>query len=132
MLTLAEKQQTAVGLARIDRDRCLPWAYYTPCIVCEEMCPIPDKAIGLEEAEVVNGQGDVITVQRPSVIKEMCIGCGLCVPTCPTKSIDLVHKKDTAAPPVNSAAMYLKMYRDRRGLIGAAAVAVKYVLGKKI
>ncbi|HSJ57537.1 MAG TPA: 4Fe-4S binding protein, partial [Anaerolineae bacterium] len=44
-LTLAEKQAMPIGLARIDRDRCLPWAYNTPCIVCEEACPIADKAI---------------------------------------------------------------------------------------
>ena len=83
LLTLDEKHQTPIGLARIDRDRCLPWAYNTPCIVCEEMCPIPDKAIRLEEAEVINGQGEPVTVQRPSVIKELCIGCGICEYKCP-------------------------------------------------
>ena len=44
-LDLKEKQVQVLGTARIDRDRCLPWAYDTPCIVCEEVCPIPDKAI---------------------------------------------------------------------------------------
>ncbi len=82
-LTLAEKQRTPIGLARVDRDRCLPWAYATPCIVCEEMCPIPDKAIRLEEVIAVDGQGQPVTLQRPSVIKERCIGCGICEYQCP-------------------------------------------------
>ena len=82
-LALEEKQHTPIGLARIDRDRCLPWAYNIPCIVCEEMCPVADKAIWLEEVEVVNTQGEQIVLQRPRVIKELCIGCGICEYHCP-------------------------------------------------
>jgi polyferredoxin len=82
-LTLEAKQQTVAGLARIDRDRCLPWAYNTPCIVCEEACPLPDKAIRLEEAETVNAQGERMTLQRPVMIRERCIGCGICEYQCP-------------------------------------------------
>jgi len=47
MLTLAEKRRRVLGVAVIDRDRCLPWAAGTPCIVCQEMCPVPEKAIEL-------------------------------------------------------------------------------------
>ena len=82
-LPLQEKYATPIGLARIDRNRCLPWAYSTPCIVCEEICPIPDKAIRLEEAEVVDEHGDILMVQRPSIIKELCVGCGFCEYKCP-------------------------------------------------
>lgn len=82
-LTLEEKQGTKTGLARIDRDRCLPWAYNTPCIVCEEACPIPDKAIRLEEVETVDAQGEPITLQRPIMVRERCIGCGICEYQCP-------------------------------------------------
>ena len=82
-LTLEEKQQTPIGLARVDKDRCLPWAYETPCIVCEEACPIPDKAIRLDEIETVNAQGERVALQRPTVVKELCIGCGVCEFQCP-------------------------------------------------
>lgn len=82
-LTLEEKQHTPIGLARIDQDRCLPWAYNIPCIVCEEACPVADKAIWLEEVEVENVQGETILLQRPRVIKELCIGCGICEYQCP-------------------------------------------------
>jgi formate hydrogenlyase subunit 6/NADH:ubiquinone oxidoreductase subunit I len=38
-----------MGLAFVDRGRCLPWAMETPCIVCQEVCPISPKAIHLRE-----------------------------------------------------------------------------------
>jgi MauM/NapG family ferredoxin protein len=82
-LALEEKQHTPIGLARIDQDRCLPWAYNIPCIVCEEACPVADKAIWLEEVEAENAQGEMILLQRPRVIKELCIGCGICEYQCP-------------------------------------------------
>jgi polyferredoxin len=34
-----------IGLAAVDRGRCLPWAMERPCIVCEENCPVTPKAI---------------------------------------------------------------------------------------
>jgi MauM/NapG family ferredoxin protein len=82
-LNLDEKQRLSIGLARIDRDRCLPWAYDTPCIVCEEVCPVADKAIELEEVQVPSGQGETVRLQRPRVIRELCIGCGICEYQCP-------------------------------------------------
>jgi polyferredoxin/formate hydrogenlyase subunit 6/NADH:ubiquinone oxidoreductase subunit I len=33
------------GTAYVDRGRCLPWAMNTPCIVCQENCPVSPKAI---------------------------------------------------------------------------------------
>jgi MauM/NapG family ferredoxin protein len=82
-LSLEEKQQAIIGLARIDQDRCLPWAYDIACIVCEEACPVSDKAIALEEVETTNDHGVDIILQRPRVIKELCIGCGICEYQCP-------------------------------------------------
>lgn len=91
-LDLARKRETVIGLAVVDRNRCWPWAYGIPCIVCEEMCPVPDKAIRLEEVAVASpisssgGEGGVSTVvQRPYVLDDLCIGCGICEYQCPVE-----------------------------------------------
>jgi ferredoxin len=53
-LSLDEKRGTGafaqagpvrIGAAFVDRNRCLPWAFDRPCIVCQENCPVSPKAI---------------------------------------------------------------------------------------
>lgn len=83
MLTLEEKRETVIGVAYIDESRCIPWADGCDCIVCEEMCPVPEKAIRLEEQTVVNCRGETVTVWRPRVLRDLCIGCGICEYQCP-------------------------------------------------
>ncbi len=82
-LSLEEKRQALMGVAVIDHNRCLPWAHGIPCIVCEEMCPIPDKAIRLEEVTVTDARGEPAVVQQPHVLEDLCIGCGTCEAQCP-------------------------------------------------
>jgi len=82
-LSLEEKREIVIGHAYIDENRCIPWADGRDCIVCEEMCPLPDKAIRLEDQTVVNGAGETVTVRRPVVIRDRCIGCGICEYQCP-------------------------------------------------
>jgi len=85
-LDLETKRQQVIGMAVIDRSRCLPWAYATPCIVCEEMCPIPDKAIRVQEASVIDESGAEVLVQQPYVVLDLCIGCGICEYNCPMEA----------------------------------------------
>jgi len=84
-LDLARKREQVLGVALIDRDRCLPWTHGTPCIVCEEMCPTPEKAIRLEEVTITDDRGGPIVVQRPHVLDGVCIGCGICEYQCPVE-----------------------------------------------
>jgi polyferredoxin len=84
-LDLEGKRQAVIGIAVIDRDRCLPWAHGVPCIVCEEMCPTPEKAIRLEEVAVTDDRGQSVVVQRPYVLEDLCIGCGICEYKCPVE-----------------------------------------------
>jgi MauM/NapG family ferredoxin protein len=90
-LTLGEKRLVVIGEAAVNRDRCLPWAQSTPCIVCEEMCPVPEKAIELEDAEVTDAAGQPLVVQRPHVIAERCIGCGICEFKCPVDGVAAIR-----------------------------------------
>lgn len=83
-LQLAKKQEVKIGLADIDRSRCLPWNGNSECIVCEEHCPTPVKAIRLREEDVWSvNEGVSIKVQRPYVDEKLCIGCGICETKCP-------------------------------------------------
>ncbi|OGW19439.1 MAG: hypothetical protein A2077_01095 [Nitrospirae bacterium GWC2_46_6] len=72
-----------IGLAMIDKGRCLPYAHARPCIVCEEVCPTPKKAIWFEKAKVKDRNGKEFIVQQPRVDLELCIGCGICEAKCP-------------------------------------------------
>ena len=82
-LQLAEKAKTKIGLAMIDKGRCLPWAHARPCIMCEEVCPTPKKAIWFEKVQVRDREGKSVLVQQPHVDLELCIGCGICENKCP-------------------------------------------------
>jgi len=66
-VSIEEKQKIKIGLAYFDKNRCMPWAYSRPCIVCEEHCPTPKKAIWFEEVEVLDIQGEKVTVKQPHV-----------------------------------------------------------------
>lgn len=75
---LETKRQYVIGLAVLDIERCLAWAEDTPCIVCEEMCPLPEKAIVFENPD---DEG----VLKPIVVEDSCIGCGICEFKCPVE-----------------------------------------------
>jgi len=45
----SQKGPIRIGTAFVDRSRCLPWAMQTPCIVCQETCPVTPKAIYVTE-----------------------------------------------------------------------------------
>ena len=61
-----------MGMAVIDRDRCLPW-HGTTCRACWHACPFPNEAIKLDWRT------------RPEIIEEACVGCGLCAHVCLTE-----------------------------------------------
>lgn len=84
-LPVEEKKSTKIGLAAIDATRCIPYAYGRDCMVCEEHCPVPDKAIYFVATEVTLRDGQPRELLQPRVDADKCIGCGICENVCPFK-----------------------------------------------
>ncbi|MDZ7372780.1 MAG: 4Fe-4S binding protein [candidate division KSB1 bacterium] len=84
-LSVEDKQKVVMGTAYFDRSRCIPWYRNEDCLVCEEHCPIPEKAIRLEQRPVQLPSGETRLVKFPYVVEDLCIGCGICVTKCPVE-----------------------------------------------
>ncbi len=84
-LSLAEKRLTPIGKAYVNTQICIPWSGRGDCIVCEEMCPLPQKAIVLAEHRAERPHDAPRTYLAPVVLHDLCIGCGLCEQKCPVK-----------------------------------------------
>ncbi|MBN1393726.1 MAG: 4Fe-4S binding protein [Pirellulales bacterium] len=98
---LSEQAKLArpIGKAYIDHDRCLPWGKETPCIRCEEMCPVPEKAIKiLNTYTIVNADGFELEIQQPYVDRELCVGCGICESNCPVEGPSAIRVRRVDAP----------------------------------
>lgn len=71
-MTLEEKRDVVMGVARIDRSRCIAWSQQQYCMVCNEFCPY--QAIRTREN---------LGVPCPEVNATLCRGCGACQSNCP-------------------------------------------------
>ncbi|HMK92173.1 MAG TPA: 4Fe-4S dicluster domain-containing protein, partial [Thermoleophilia bacterium] len=78
-----DKGPIRVGTAFFDQGRCLPWAMQTPCVVCQEVCPVTPKAIGTYDETITRWDGTQVTLNKPYMRPELCIGCGICEHECP-------------------------------------------------
>ncbi len=90
-LTMSEKHLLKIGHAWFDKDTCLPYAKGIPCMVCEEHCPTPDKAIRFKDVVMQKDDGQFITIRQPYVVDELCIGCGICETKCPLQGRSAIY-----------------------------------------
>jgi Fe-S-cluster-containing hydrogenase component 2 len=67
-----------------------------------------------------------------SVDLTRCIGCGLCVSTCPGGAIQLHEMAKPMTPPGTQNALYMKILRERYGLLETAKLVARKALGMKI
>ena len=84
-LSLESKRKQVIGKAYLNRRRCIAWEEERDCIVCEEMCPVPEKAITFRRQEIEDPEGNLIEVLQPRIDRELCIGCGICEHQCPVE-----------------------------------------------
>lgn len=87
------------------------------CGMCETRCQM--DAIASVEGKVV-------------VDRARCIGCALCISTCPSGALRLEAVEHPKEPPDDTKALYLKMFEDRFGRWGMAKLGIRRMLGMKI
>ncbi len=68
-ITLEEKRLIQMGVAHIDKTRCIAWDTDKICLVCNEQCSY-HAIVGDDK-------------KRPIVKEEKCTGCGICENKCP-------------------------------------------------
>jgi Fe-S-cluster-containing hydrogenase component 2 len=66
------------------------------------------------------------------VERSRCIGCALCVSTCPSGAMRLEPNDAPRVPPDNTPALYMRMLQDRYGAVGMAKLGMRKALGQKI
>ncbi len=72
---VADRWDIDMGIADIDETACYPWVDRGVCGACATVCPLGEHAIGF----------DFANMYRP-VVREGCVGCGMCVEICPHPS----------------------------------------------
>ena len=80
-----------LGTAFFDLGRCLPHAMEIPCVVCEEVCPVSPKAIQTKDEETRNVYGEIVVLNKPFMVPDLCIGCGICQNECPVTDSPAVY-----------------------------------------
>jgi len=90
-LTIEAKNELKIGSVWVNRNRCIPWKFGDPCIVCEEHCPVSPKAIKFQKIEVLHLEGIVKTPLAPIIDLEQCTGCGICENKCPVVDAPAIY-----------------------------------------
>ena len=84
-LTVEEKQQTQVGVAKFIKGNCVVYTDNTNCGACSEHCP--SKAVHMKP--YLNAVGRKLVI--PEVDETICVGCGGCEHACPTKPFKAIY-----------------------------------------
>ncbi|MGO9309958.1 MAG: 4Fe-4S binding protein [Spirochaetia bacterium] len=94
--SLREKQRTPIGLAAIDEEKCVVFKNKRPCLVCEEVCPTPEKAVVFTREERFHRPSGPVTLKYPAVAASRCIGCGICQANCPADQAAIVVSRSVS------------------------------------
>jgi Pyruvate/2-oxoacid:ferredoxin oxidoreductase delta subunit len=97
-------------IAVVDQEKC------QICGTCEVRCQMD---------AITAGDGP------PQVAEGRCIGCGLCVTTCPSEAMSLTPKERRPPPPKDTRALYTRLFQERYGKVGAGAALAGHWIGRK-
>jgi len=77
-LSVTPREEVNMGIAQIDRTACYPWVDHGICGACATACPLGEEAINF-----------ALWNQYRPVVRDACVGCGLCVEVCPHPSLPI-------------------------------------------
>ncbi len=77
-LTKIPRNEIDMGIAQIDRTACYPWVDRGICGACVSICPLGERGIGFK-----------MWFQYQPIVRQACVGCGLCVEVCPHPSLPI-------------------------------------------
>jgi len=103
-LTVTPIRKVDMGVAQIDQAACYPWVDAGICGACVGICPLGDSAIDFEFGNFY----------RP-VVKDGCVGCGLCVEVCPEPSLPINIVKRLRGKVAQHGIGIRKSERGKRG-----------------
>ncbi len=98
--------------ARLDPQTC------TECGICRDRCQM--EAILFEGTKAV------------SINENKCIGCGLCVSSCPSGSLSLVRKENEFVPPKDLEELYDVIDQHKKSTLEKYTMMFKALLGREV
>ena len=117
VLTTAKKLPRPAEFFRATYHAAVDAAVCQECGTCETRCQM--DAVGPHAGAT-------------RVDMERCIGCGLCVSTCPSGALRLEKRTAVKVPPRDTAALYAQIFRERYGPLGMVAAVGRKTLGLKV
>jgi len=85
------------------------------CGNCERRCQVGAARVSQQK-------------KKTSVDLNRCIGCGLCIPTCPQKAMSLKKRADEVRPPQTRDDLYEMIMTHKKGSLGKLKIMGKLVI----